>query len=124
MENKLTKFFQKNKRTLGIIGLIILAIAFFIQKSEINIPIVSGSVLGTFGGVGISLGILLIITGIVLIFATGGAAFTFVIPVIGAGLLLVKGGFITIWADALIKNPLVLIVGGIILAFFIFRKRK
>jgi len=124
MENKLTKFFQKNKRTLGIIGLIILAIAFFIQKSEINIPIISGSVLGTFGGVGISLGILLIITGIVLIFATGGAAFTFVIPVIGGGLLLVKGGFITIWADALIKNPLVLIVGGIILAFFIFRKRK
>lgn len=124
MVNKLTTFFDKNKKTLGIIGLIILALAFFIQKSEINIPVVSGSILGTFGGVGISMGILLIITGIVLIFATGGAAFTFVIPVIGAGLLLVKGGFITIWADALIRNPLVLIVGGLILAYFIFRRKK
>lgn len=125
MINEISNFIKRNKIILGVIALAVYFIGAFVSVKDVQVPIVTSSILGTIGGINLTLGILIVIVGIVCVFIPGAQPFA--LALIGGGIFLAKASFVVAIAgviETFIKNPIVIISFGLIFAFFIFRKRK
>ncbi len=126
MANEIKKFIEKNKKAIGIIALVLFAIAVFTKNQGIDLPFFSGSLVGSATSGLFSLGALLLVIGLTISFFSAGLALPVGVPLILAGGLLAGGNLFIIITNFfnVISNPLIAISLGLLVLFFIFRKKR
>lgn len=124
MTNEINKFIDRYKKQIGITALALFVLGVFVKNTGIDIPIFSGSILGSFTSFGFNVGILLAIIGVVLMSIGIGSPFGLIF--FAGGILLAGGNAVSgfIQLINLLSKPIVAVVLGLIFAFLIFRKRK
>lgn len=123
MLNDIKAFVGKNKKTLGIIALIIFAVGVYSKGQGIKIPFFTGSLTGTFASIGFNFGVIIAVIGLLL--TQIKRAIPIGLALLVGGILLAGGGALTAvgMLFSLLANPIVAISLGTILAFFIFTKK-